>query len=59
MNIFVILFFIMFIVCFMYLFYKLAVITDDIECLYDNYSNVIENMLKSNSKKKESIKKND
>ena len=57
MILFVILFFIIFIICFVYLFYKLAILTDDIECLYDNYLNVIQNMFKNDSKKKESIKK--
>lgn len=47
MFIFIILFFIIYVVSFVYLFYKINLLEDDVETLYDNYSDYIKNNFRS------------
>lgn len=47
MFIFIIIFFIIFVISFVYLFYKINLLEDDIDTLYDNYSDYIKNNFRS------------
>ena len=50
MFILLLVFFIIFIVSFVYLFYKIKVIEEDIEALYDTYFTFVENSFRKDDK---------
>lgn len=52
MFIFVLIFFIVYVISFVYLIYKIKILEDDIDTLYDNYSSYIE---KSFSRSSENV----
>lgn len=50
MFILLLVFFIVFVICFVYLFYKIKVIEEDIEALYDTYFTFVEKSFGKDSK---------
>lgn len=50
MFIFVLIFFIVYVISFVYLIYKIKILEDDVDTLYDNYSAYIENSFNRRNK---------